>query len=187
MNKIHITQYKWAGSWGPFTIKISCGECGLNENIIKNVIDTEFSGQEIDFTFTLKDWLPNWWRIILKGGWHAPITTVNGHIISQGKVLDRNLLIMSINDALNMDDEPKGNVVFYQDGCGHCTRAEELLESKGISYKKYNVVTDPLAARRMFTVVKKHIGKSTPVTTPQIWLDGVYIGGEEALKKHFNQ
>jgi len=35
----------------------------------------------------------------------------------------------------------------------------------------------------MFPRVKAHIGEKTPVTVPQIWLDGGYIGGADQLSK----
>jgi len=33
-------------------------------------------------------WLDNWWKVILRGGWHAPILTVNKRVFSQGWVPD---------------------------------------------------------------------------------------------------
>lgn len=35
----------------------------------------------------------------------------------------------------------------------------------------------------MFPRVKAHIGEKTPVTVPQIWLDGEYIGGADQLSE----
>lgn len=135
-------------------------------------------------TFETKEWLPNWWRIIHKGAWHAPIVTINGTVVSQGTVVDRGLLAAAIRAALDPQDEPTGNTVFYKEGCTFCIRAKALLDGKGITYEKHDVVQDPLQARRMFSVVKKHVGNKTPVTVPQIWLDGTYIGGAEDLERH---
>ncbi len=35
----------------------------------------------------------------------------------------------------------------------------------------------------MIPEVKAHIGLKTPVTVPQIWLEGEYIGGADSLEK----
>ena len=183
MNTIKIIQYKWAGSWGPFSIKVACGECGLTEGIIQDVIATEFP--DADIIFETKDWLPNWWRILLRGGWHAPITTLNGKIIAQGAVIDRGLLSARIREILDYSHEPEGNVVFYKEGCRHCKRAKALLDTKGVVYTTHNVVTDPHAAQWMFAAAKRHIGDTTPVTVPQIWIDGDYIGGADDLEAHY--
>ncbi len=182
MHNVHIVQYLWAGSWGPFSIKVPCGECGLTEGIIHDVIEKEFVGMPV--TFETKEWLPNWWRIVHTGAWHAPIVMVNGTVVSQGTVVDRGLLAAAIRTALDPQDEPTGSTVFYKEGCQFCTRAKALLDEKGIAYEKHDVVQDPLEARRMFSIVKKHIGPKTPVTVPQIWLDGKYIGGTEHLERH---
>ena len=41
---ITITLYRWAGHWGPFKVKIPCGECTLTKDILLNVFDTELKG-----------------------------------------------------------------------------------------------------------------------------------------------
>ncbi len=185
MNNIHIIQYTWAGSWGPFKISVQCGECGLTEGIIRDVLENEFTDEPI--TFETKEWLPNWWRVIFKGGWHAPIVTLNGRVIAQGAVIDRGLLAARIREALVHVAEPTGTVMFSKEGCSHCTRGKELLEGAGIAYKTRNVVTDPLAAKQMFVAAKRHIGNTTPVTLPQIWIDGVYVGGTKELEEYLKK
>lgn len=183
MQPVHITQYRWAGSWGPFAIKVPCGECGLTEGIIHDVIEHEFAGLPI--TFEVKDWLPNWWRIVLRGAWHAPIVMVNNTVVMQGGVIDRGLLAFAIRRALNPTDEPTGNAIFYKDGCKYCAHAKEVLDSRGVSYEKLNVIANPLQAQRMFVIAKRYLGDRTPVTVPQIWLEGKYIGGADQLDEYF--
>lgn len=39
----------------------------------------------------------------------------------------------------------------------------------------------------MIPQVKEIIGYKTPVTLPQIWLDGEYVGGFDDLKEHFDK
>jgi peroxiredoxin/glutaredoxin len=70
--------------------------------------------------------------------------------------------------------DPKGAaphdvVLFSKPGCSHCARARKLLESKGW-------VFDELSAtpRRLRAVSGK-------ATTPQIFVDGRYIGGADEL------
>lgn len=184
MQQVEVVQYRWAGSWGPFRINVECGECSLSEGILQSVVEEEF--EEYPVTYRIVDWLPNWWRVLPRGGWHAPIITVNGCVIVQGEVIDRGLLAAHIRKALAPNREPTGDVVFYKEGCAHCARAKALLDEHGIAYTAHDVVRDPLAARHMFAVVKRHVGGSTPVTVPQIWLDGNYIGGADALEQRLD-
>jgi len=83
---VNLTLYKWAGSWGPFKIKIPCGECSLTEDVIKDTLENGLKGVSVDFI--QKDWLTHWWVPLLKGGWHAPIVMVEGRVISQGLELN---------------------------------------------------------------------------------------------------
>lgn len=184
-----IIQYKWAGSWGPFKISIPCGECAVTENIITDVIETEFREYKNIIEFEVLDWLPNWWRIILRGGWHAPIITVNQKVIFQGQVLDRGYLASVIRKELVTDIEiPKdGVILFSKQNCKHCKRAKESLDMNNIKYTIRDVVADPLAAVELFHHTKKFFPKNKPVTTPQIWIQGVYIGGADELEIYFKK
>ena len=88
MAKVKIKIYKWGGKFGPFKIKTTCGECSLSINIIHDVAKEFGNIIEIEEV----PWLDNWHRVIKKGGWHAPIITVNEKVISQGVVIDRDYL-----------------------------------------------------------------------------------------------
>ena len=34
---VKVTVYKWAGKWGPFEVKIPCGECTLTLDVLQDV------------------------------------------------------------------------------------------------------------------------------------------------------
>ncbi len=59
MAPVKIILYRWAGSWGPFRIKIPCGECSLTRDVLKDTFEKELQGIPVDFE--IQDWLSNWW------------------------------------------------------------------------------------------------------------------------------
>ena len=177
--KINITVFKWAGSWGPFKIKIPCGECSLTVDVIKDTLKKELAGIPVDLS--VRDWLSVWWRPLVKGGWHAPIVMVGGSVISQGVALNRGVLTQAIIERYASHSEIKGNHLFGKDGCPHCKRAKEYLEGSGINYQYHNVISSPKHLYEMLGRVKPIIGPKTPVTVPQIWIDGKYVGGADRL------
>lgn len=179
MNTLDIKQYKWAGTWGPFTIKIPCGECSANEDIIKDVIEKDFAGQPI--SFQILPWLDNWWGVLLKGGWHAPVITINGKVIAQGKVIDRGLLGYEIRKKLVKLYQPEGNIVYTKPNCSFCKKTKELLREYNIDFVEKNIIEDPLAAHELFYLTKQFFPKTKPITVPQIWLSGSYFGDAETL------
>ncbi|MEM9725077.1 MAG: glutaredoxin domain-containing protein, partial [Pseudomonadota bacterium] len=179
---IKITIYRWAGRWGPFRVKIPCGECTLTGDIVRDVVETELAGVPVEIE-TL-DWLSNWWKVVMKGGWHAPIVLVEGKIISQGAALNRGVLAEEVIKVHVAQSELAGNHVFGKKNCGHCDRAKAALDAAGIAYTYHDVVKNPRAVYEMVPRAKKHIGHKTPVTTPQIWLDGKYVGGADQLEAH---
>ncbi|MGR5260252.1 glutaredoxin family protein [Vibrio astriarenae] len=179
---IKITLYRWAGSWGPFKVNIPCGECTLTKDILQDTFETELDGIPIELE--VKDWLSHWWEPLKAGGWHAPIIMVEGKIISQGEALNRGVLVQSVIAEWTKRDEIQGNVVFGKATCPYCVKAKKALDKAGIEYTYHDVVKDSAALYRMIPEVKAIIGEKTPVTVPQIWLDGQYIGGYDNLEKH---
>lgn len=179
--KVEVIQYKWAGQWGPFSIKIPCGECGANEGITRDVVEREFAGEPV--SFSVRPWLNNWWRLIPRGGWHAPITLVNGRIVAQGAVIDRGLLAARIRDELIRGYAiPEGASIMYsKPGCSFCARAKELLARRGIAFEDRDIIENALYARQMFHLAKQVLPATTPITTPQIWLDGRFVGSFDEL------
>ena len=186
-NIINITQYKWEGVWGPFKIKIPCGECAVTENIITDVIQNEF-GFTDKIVFEVKAWLPNWWRLILKGGWHAPIVTINGKVVFQGQAIDRGYLASAIRKELvKFTEIPKnGTIIYSKEDCKYCKLAKEILVKNNIVFEERDIVKDPMRTAELFFLTKQFFPKNKPVTTPQIWIDGKYIGGTEELQKNYN-
>ena len=81
MTQVIITQYKWAGRWGPFKVKQHCGECDMTTGFLRAMMQREFKGKKVKFE--IKPWLNNWWRVIWQGAWHAPIVFVNGKLFWQ--------------------------------------------------------------------------------------------------------
>ncbi|MEL6298691.1 MAG: glutaredoxin domain-containing protein [Pseudomonadota bacterium] len=176
---VRVTLYRWAGKWGPFKVKIPCGECTLTGDILKDAFETELAG--IPIQFEVHDWLSNWWKPLLKGGWHAPIVMVDGEIIGQGNAINRGVLVEAVIRAHVKTSGIIGNVVFGKPGCPHCVRAKDKLDAAGVAYTYLDVVKNPRALYEMVSRVKPIIGDKTPVTVPQIWMDGSYVGGADAL------
>ncbi|MEL7542574.1 MAG: glutaredoxin, partial [Pseudomonadota bacterium] len=124
---VKITLYRWAGQFGPFKVKIPCGECALTADIIKDTLANELAGVPVEVE-TL-DWLSNWWKPILKGGWHAPIVMVEDKIIGQGHALNRGVLAEAVIEAFTQRHAVTGTHVFGKEGCSHCVRAKARLDA----------------------------------------------------------
>ncbi len=185
MNKpVNITVFRWAGAWGPFRVNIPCGECSLTKDIIQDCIDSDLS--EINVVLEMRDWLSEWWKPLPKGGWHAPIVLVDGKLVSQGAALNRGVLTQAVIERAVGNTPIQGNHVFGKATCPHCVRAKEYLEQAQLEYEYHDVVKDPSSLYEMLARVKPIIGPKTPVTVPQIWLDGQYTGGASELKQILN-
>ena len=176
---IRITLYKWAGAWGPFKVNIPCGECSLTSDVIKDTMESELAGLPVELD--VREWLTEWWKPLPKGGWHAPIVMVEGRIVSQGAALNRGLLTQAVIEAHARRAPVSGNRLFGKTSCPHCVRAKQYLTEAGIDYTYHDVVKNPGAMYEMLARVKPIIGAKTPVTVPQIWIDGDYVGGADAL------
>lgn len=181
MKPIKITLYRWAGSWGPFKVNVPCGECTLTKDILQDTFNTELAGIPIELE--VKDWLSHWWEPLKLKAWHAPIIIVEDKVISQGEALNRGVLVQAVIAKVAQRDEIKGNVVFGKATCPFCIKAKAALDEAGIEYTYHDVVKDSAALYRMIPEVKAIIGEKTPVTVPQIWLNGKYIGGFDNLEK----
>ena len=131
----------------------------------------------------MREWLSEWWKPLPKGGWHAPIVMVEGKIVSQGAALNRGLLTQAVIEA-HADGAPiEGNHVFGKETCPHCTRAKRYLGEAKIDYVYHDVIKEPSGLYAMLARVKPIIGPKTPVTVPQIWINGLYVGGADDLSK----
>ncbi|MCD1187358.1 glutaredoxin [Vibrio cholerae] len=178
---IKVTLYRWAGHFGPFKVNIPCGECTLTKDILADTFANELAGVPIELE--VKDWLSYWWEPLKLGAWHAPIVVVASKVISQGEALNRGVLVQSIIKEWTKQDTLQGNIVFGKATCPYCVKAKQLLDTAGIDYRYHDVVKESAALYRMIPEVKAIIGEKTPVTVPQIWLNGQYIGGCDALEK----
>ncbi len=178
-NAVALTIYRWAGSWGPFKVNIPCGECALTNDVIDDTLAHELAG--IPVTVDVREWLSEWWKPLPKGGWHAPIVMVEGKVISQGNALNRGVLTAEVIGAHTKRGAISGNHVFGKESCPHCVRAKGYLDAANVDYGYHDVVRSPRALYEMLARVKPIIGPKSPVTVPQIWLDGQYVGGADML------
>lgn len=180
-HEVNITLYRWAGAWGPFKVKIPCGECTLTKDVILDTLEHELAG--IPVILEIREWLTEWWKPLLKGGWHAPIVMVNGKVISQGHALNRGLLTEAVTAAYASKAPIQRSHLFGKESCPHCKRAKAYLDQAGIQYTYHDVVRSPRALYEMLARVKPLVGPKTPITVPQIWLGGQYIGGADRLEQ----
>ena len=176
---VKITLYRWAGKWGPFKVNIPCGECALTADVLEDTFATELAGVPVELD--VRDWLTEWYRPLPKGGWHAPIVMVGDKIVSQGEALNRGVLTQAVVDAYADGSRLDGNHIFGKDKCPHCRRAKSYLDNAGIPYTYHDVVRNPRALYEMLARVKPIVGPKTPITVPQIWIDGSYVGGADQL------
>jgi len=180
-----ITLYRWAGAWGPFKVTIPCGECSLTRDVIGDTLEQELAGIPVELA--IHDWLSQWWKPLLRGGWHAPIVLVDGKLISQGNALNRGLLTQAVIERHAAGTQLDGNHLFGKQSCPHCRRAKRYLDAAGIEFRYHDVVRDPRALYEMLARVKPIVGPKTPITVPQIWLEGDYIGGADQLSERLQR
>jgi glutaredoxin len=182
---VNITLFRWAGQWGPWKVNIPCGECSLTLDVIKDTMATELA--QVPATLDVREWLTEWWKPLPKGGWHAPIVLVEGKLVSQGAALNRGVLTEAVIKAHTARSAIAGNHVFGKQTCPHCTRGKRYLDEAKIAYAYHDVVKEPAALYEMIARVKPIVGPRTPITVPQIWLDGAYVGGADDLSQRLHR
>jgi glutaredoxin-like protein len=69
---------------------------------------------------------------------------------------------------------PSDVLMFTKPGCGFCEKARTLLDQHGLKYEEVQ------SSNRKLRAVS---GKQT---TPQVFIDGKYIGGSDDLEKYFS-
>ena len=174
-----ITLFRWGGQWGPFKVNIPCGECALTRDVIRDTVEVELKGIPIELDE--REWLSEWWKPLPKGGWHAPIVIVEGRLVSQGHALNRGLLTEAVIAAHSGRSQMKGTHIFGKETCPHCKRAKGYMKEARMKYAYHDVVREPRALYEMIARVKPIVGPKTPITVPQIWIDGQYVGGADQL------
>ena len=40
---VKVLLYRWGGKWGPFKVKIPCGECSLTKDVIEDTLKNELA------------------------------------------------------------------------------------------------------------------------------------------------
>lgn len=90
---IEIVIYRFTGNQGLFRVpKKWCEECDLLVAMVKQTV------KELDLEnqtkLEIKPWFLWWWQPLLTNlAWHAPILIINGELISQGIVPDKQALV----------------------------------------------------------------------------------------------
>ncbi len=84
IQRVNVTIYRFTGQHGPLHIPShKCEECDLSITLVTRLV------QQIHpdcFNVEVKSWFFYFWEPLLRGGWHAPIITIDGQIFSQGIV-----------------------------------------------------------------------------------------------------
>ena len=124
-------------------VHIPCGECSLTLDVITDTFETELAG--VPVALDVREWLSEWWKPLLKRGWHAPIVMVEGRVVSQGHALNRGVLTEAIIDAHARRSSVEGNHLFGKATCPHCVPAKGYLKQASIDYEYHDVVKDPRA------------------------------------------
>ena len=75
--------------------------------------------------------------------------------------------------------KPLDVAVFTRNGCEYCARAKGLLRDTGIDFEELILNRDYTEA-----TIRAVSGKST---VPQVFINGVYIGGSENLEQYLNE
>jgi glutaredoxin-like protein len=90
------------------------------------------------------------------------------------EVSDADTMLKYINPSVKL---PSFATIFSKVGCPHCARAKKLLEEKGVVYEEI-VLTNKLTRRSMTNV-------AGGTTTPQIYLNGKYVGTADELEAFY--
>jgi glutaredoxin 3 len=69
--------------------------------------------------------------------------------------------------------------MYTKDHCSYCVKAKALLAREGIEYEE---IDGPSNRESLIETVTQVIG-TPPTTLPQIFIDGVYVGGHDDLVK----
>ena len=64
--------------------------------------------------------------------------------------------------------------VYTTDNCPFCTRAKQLLDTRGVQYEEINLERDPRGRQEL-------VNKTGMMTFPQVLIDGEPLGGFQEL------
>jgi len=94
---VEIVVYRITGRQGFITIpERYCAECDLTVNVARGVVE-ELADPNL--RLIVRPWMLWFWRPVWRGGWHAPILTVNGRVVTQGVVPSREAVLAAIERA----------------------------------------------------------------------------------------
>lgn len=94
-----VVVYRVTGKQLFFTVPDRiCEECDLTVAAVRRVMEAQ-GGEEAGLRLTIKAWLEALPEALWRGGWHPPVVTINGKVVSQGVVPDRGLLEEAIQAA----------------------------------------------------------------------------------------
>ncbi|MDF2178088.1 glutaredoxin domain-containing protein [Aliiglaciecola sp. CAU 1673] len=66
--------------------------------------------------------------------------------------------------------------VYTSPGCAYCTMVKRLFDNKGVTYQEYDVYAQP---EHLSELRRRTQGR----TFPQVFIDGVSVGGYEDILK----
>ena len=67
-------------------------------------------------------------------------------------------------------------IIYSADWCPYCQKAKQLLDSKGVNYKEFNVDTEPHLRDEI-------VARTGMKTIPQIFIEDQFVGGYSELSK----
>jgi hypothetical protein len=145
---VRLTLYRYAGKFLFFRIKKRCKECDISYAILQRLMNEQLRGKAV--SLRIVPWLDNFWKVIWRGGWHAPILTVNEKVFSQGKVPDIPKLLSKIGKILNdtsliqlgkakiekasSPEEDSEVTVYFSPACPHCRQLLSYLVPEDLPY-----------------------------------------------------
>lgn len=175
---VHIRYYRWAGRFLWFRIRTDCEECDLTRAVLDRLFDGPLRDKPV--RLTVKPWLNNWWRILWRGAWHAPVVMLNGRVFSQGICPDVQALIRAVahelcddelaaraatytskTKAQHIDDKSGDTVVFFSPACPHCRQLRNYLDANGVVYTAHDVTASTDAYEELLRRTKT---RALPVT-----------------------
>ena len=98
-----ITIYPITGrQLGPLSVPHRlCEECDLTIRLVRRVVD---ESRRDDLEVEVNPWLRHMFDALRRGGWHAPVVTIDGKVFSQGIVPDANALRERLASAVPATD-----------------------------------------------------------------------------------
>lgn len=97
MSTRSVTVYPITGRQLFFRVPHSwCEECNLTISLVRRVAG-EF-GDAIEVS--VRPWFNHLFDALRRGGWHAPVVTIEGRVFSQGVVPEENALRAALREAV---------------------------------------------------------------------------------------